>query len=409
MTTPFTSGPATALMDEQSPPGAGTSFLLSRNDYHVLGHGTQTQFSAADEAAEALRSGRVERLVGALPFDPAAPAALQAPDDLRMHPGPWQPDEVSAPNGIAVVGRDPEPDEHLRRVAAAVRMLGDPDTELHKVVLARALTLEAAHELSPWQIAAQLRAADGPGNAFLTDLSPAGGRFAGRSLIGSTPEVLIRKRGRVVSCHPLAGSAPRSSDPQVDARRGEELAASAKDLDEHAYVVAAISAALAPLCERLDVPDAPSLLTTPAMWHLGTPIRGLISDPELTSFDLARALHPTPAICGTPTEAARRHILDGENDRGFYAGAVGWSSLTNPEGEGARAVDADADPQGRFGECGEWMVTIRCAELDADGRRITAWAGGGIVADSDPAAELAETSAKFATVLTAFGVDPAQS
>ena len=125
------------------------------------------------------------------------------------------------------------------------------------------------------------------------------------------------------------------------------------------------------------------------MWHLGTPIRGRIADPAITSFDLALAVHPTPAICGTPTPAARRHILDTEDDRGFYAGAVGWSAR---DGDGT--------------EDGEWMVTIRCAELDAAGAQLTAWAGGGIVADSDPDDELRETVAKFGTILGALEIDP---
>ncbi|MDJ0483176.1 chorismate-binding protein, partial [Rhodococcus pyridinivorans] len=123
--------------------------------------------------------------------------------------------------------------------------------------------------------------------------------------------------------------------------------------------------------------------STRQLWHLGTPIEGRLHDPGVTALDLALAVHPTPAICGTPTAAARDLILATEGDRGFYAGALGW-------------CDAAGD--------GEWLVTIRCAVLDADGVGLTAYAGGGIVADSDPADELAETTVKFGTVLDALGV-----
>jgi isochorismate synthase len=160
------------------------------------------------------------------------------------------------------------------------------------------------------------------------------------------------------------------------------LAASAKDQREHAFVVDAMATALAPLCSDLDVPATPGLTQTPNMWHLGTRIVGSVREPATTALDLAVALHPTPAVCGTPTADAREFILTNEGDRGFYAGAVGW-------------CDSAGD--------GEWMVGIRCAELSADGRTIRASAGGGIVSDSDPQLELAETSAKLRTILSALG------
>ena len=144
-----------------------------------------------------------------------------------------------------------------------------------------------------------------------------------------------------------------------------------------------LAAALDPLCRELEIPEHPSLTSTREMWHLGTRIRGRIADPRTTALDLALAVHPTPAVCGTPTEKARRVIAGLEGDRGFYAGAVGWA-------------DSDGD--------GDWMVTIRCAEIDADRAGATTWAGGGLVADSDPDDEVAETGAKLRTVLRAFGI-----
>ncbi|MFT4086266.1 MAG: chorismate-binding protein [Gordonia sp. (in: high G+C Gram-positive bacteria)] len=373
-----------------------TTFLLSRTDYHAAGSGCTESFRDPAEARDALRSGRRAAVAGALPFDTSEPSALFAPASFVTRSGRWEPGvEVVVP-AARIENSAPTPDEHVRRLDEAIALLraqdsADADAAMGKIVLARKLHLTLDEPLSPWTLAARLRAADRGGNVYVTDLSTSAEARRGCHLVGSSPEVLIRKNGRHVTCHPLAGSAPRSADPGVDEQRGRDLSASTKDLAEHRYVVDAIEAALAPLCRTLDVPREPSLVTTSAMWHLGTPIHGEIADPSITSLDLALAMHPTPAICGTPTSAARDHIVRVEGSRGFYAGAVGWSRV---EGHGT----------GGFSERGEWMVAIRCTELAGDGRSATAYAGGGIVAESDSAAELAETAAKFRTVLAAFGV-----
>jgi isochorismate synthase len=146
-------------------------------------------------------------------------------------------------------------------------------------------------------------------------------------------------------------------------------------------VVASVRAALAPFCTRITVPERPTLLRTAGMWHLSTTVTGELADPDTTALDLACALHPTPAVCGTHTEVARSVIAESEPfDRGPYTGMVGWQ-------------DADGD--------GEWVVTIRCAE--AEGRRLRLFAGAGVVAASTPDAETAETAAKFRTFLDAMG------
>ena len=159
--------------------------------------------------------------------------------------------------------------------------------------------------------------------------------------------------------------------------------ASRKNNEEHEFVVDDIADNLAPLCSHLDVPHEPQLLSTSEMWHLGTFIRGELKDPVISALDLALLVHPTPAICGTPTESAMSVIEAIESDRGFYAGCVGW-------------CDSEGD--------GEFVVSIRCAEIDAAGTDARLWAGGGIVADSNPEEELAETTAKLRTVLRAFGL-----
>ena len=376
----------TSVVDTPTPDCAERTvarpFVLFRPHGTVIAGGIEDRFDRADAAAAALRTGRVQALVGALPFDPAHPVALTAPHTLERTSGP-----VGVPSPVLpamrVVQAIPAENTHLDRVTAALALLRSDDDDLVKVVLARALRLRSELPVRSADLVARLAGNDPAGNGFAVDLTPAGDPWRGRQLIGSSPEVLIRRRGDRVTAHPLAGSAPRHADPASDRVAGERLAESAKNRAEHAHVVRALRSALEPLCTDLDIPRSPSLTSTRQLWHLGTSVSGRLRDPSTTALDLALAVHPTPAVCGTPTEAAREFIRDVEGDRGFYAGAVGW-----------------CDSQGD----GEWMVTIRCAVLDADGTTLTAYAGGGIVADSDPADELAETSVKFGTVLDAFGV-----
>ncbi|WP_262365361.1 isochorismate synthase MenF [Gordonia sp. OPL2] len=372
------------LVPHPPPPHPQTpSFVLSRPDRHVVTTGVNASFDDVAAAQRALSARRHRWLVGALPFDLRDPAALIAPETLNCETGPWRPPTIGGHDRVVTIDRaDPQPADHRRRVADIVAELrGNPAME--KVVLARKLLLRCDSAISAHDLAARLCAADPGGNAFLTDLSPAGADRDGHHLVGASPEVLVRKEGRVVTCHPLAGSAARDVDPVQDAHRRDLLAISGKDRHEHRLVVDAIRAVLTPLCTDLRVPAEPTMVATPAMWHLGTPIRGVVDDPDLTALDLALALHPTPAVCGTPTGAARDLIREVEGDRGFYAGAVGWT-------------DASGD--------GEWMVAIRCAEIDGDGRGVTTWAGGGIVAASDPDDELRETESKFRTILDALDV-----
>ncbi|WP_068925904.1 isochorismate synthase [Planobispora rosea] len=245
---------------------------------------------------------------------------------------------------------------------------------LRKVVLAR--TLELSRD-EPVDVLDLLRPLAGRDMSFAAPLP------GGRTLIGASPELLVSRRGRTVVSNPLAGSAARSADPAEDRRRAAALAASSKDLHEHRLVVEAVADALQPYCVDLDVPSGPELTSTETMWHLSTRVTGVLRDPDTPVLALAAALHPTPAVCGTPRVRARRAIEELEPfDRGFYTGLVGWT-------------DAAGD--------GEWAVTIRCAE--AAGRLLRLYAGAGIVPGSDPDKELAETSAKFRTMLRALGVD----
>lgn len=358
------------------------SFLLSRADRTLHATGARQRFTDLDSANRALERGDAELIVGALPFDPEHPAALTAPGQAVVTPGPWQaPAPLPPLPPVRIVAQTPSPAEHVDRVTKLLDVLRRG--ELGKVVAARSVTLAADGFLAPESLVARMIVRHPTASGFAVDLTSAGDGYAGHTLVGASPEVLLRRRGRVVTCHPLAGTAPRRADPDADRAEGAELLRSTKNRDEHAFVTAWIRDVLRPLCTELDVPAAPVLIGTRDVWHLATPISGTLRDPATSALALAAALHPTPAVCGTPADRALATILEAEEDRRFYGGAVGW-------------CDRGGD--------GDWVVAIRCAEISADGRRAVASAGGGIVVGSEPVAELDETTAKLRTLLGALGV-----
>jgi menaquinone-specific isochorismate synthase len=173
----------------------------------------------------------------------------------------------------------------------------------------------------------------------------------------------------------LAGTIRRTGDDARDLALAGSLARSSKDLEEHEYAVRSLADALAPHCSSMNVPETPFVLHLPNVMHLATDVAGVLAD-GVTALALAEALHPTAAVCGTPTDAARELIRELEGmDRGRYAGPVGW-------------IDGRGD--------GEWGIALRCAEVDpVDGSRLRLLAGCGIVAGSVPDDELAESDAKL--------------
>ncbi|MFQ6393433.1 isochorismate synthase MenF [Nocardia sp. KC 131] len=351
-------------------------FLLAQPGGVVRASGSRIAFDEAPRAVAALREGTAELVVGALPFDPRRPAALNVPERAQHTAGPWRPAALPALPSVSVVAELPDPAEHVARVTKLIEQLQDPGQRLRKVVAARSILAEADGVLDPELVAGHLITRHPHANVFAVDLTPAG--RAGVVLVGATPEVLVARHGDTVTLRPLAGTLPRLADPRADAAQARELLASNKNRDEHAFVVEWIREILSPVCAELSIPDGPELINTHEVWHLATPINGRLRDPATTALDLALLLHPTPAVCGTPTDLALDTITHMEEDRGFYGGAVGW-------------CDSDGD--------GEWVVAIRSAELSADGRSVRAFAGGGIVAASDPHAELDETTAKLRTLL----------
>ena len=288
----------------------------------------------------------ITRVDGGYPVEPSPPAPAIAAD---FAPGTMTPGRYE----VAVrTARD--------RIRAG---------ELGKVVLARDLVADVG------------RVADQRGwLARLATAYPDTFTFAQEGLMGSSPETLVRVSGGNVSARVLAGTARRWPDDATDVHAASTLASSAKDRGEHDHAVRSVLDALAPHATDVTT-SAPYPLRLPNLWHLASDLRGTLV-PGRTALELVGALHPTAAVAGTPTAAALAMIAELEPfDRGRYAGPVGW-------------VDAAGD--------GEWAIALRCAQVDDDGR-ITAWAGAGIVADSDPAKELAETELKFRPVVEAFG------
>lgn len=362
---------------------AQPSFILSGPVGTVVTTGIEVGFSDIAAASAALHAGSVDIVVGALPFDLRNNAALLTPTSTTFDQP--RPRVGRALPKVDIAATLPDPATHRDRIRAVLQLLREEGSSLEKVVLARGLRLVADSEIDATTLVNRLATADPEATVYLADLSPAGGEYAGTVLVGASPELLVARSGTEVICRPFAGSAPRSMDPDSDARNGAALTESTKNHHEHQLVVNTMRAALEPLCTELHIAPRPQLSRTAALWHLSTPIHGKLREKSTTAIDLALALHPTPAVGGVPTSAALDLIASLEGNRGFYAGAVGW-------------CDARGD--------GRWVVAIRGAQLSADRRSALAHAGGGIVAESNPDDEIDETTTKFRTILEALGVQP---
>jgi menaquinone-specific isochorismate synthase len=277
-------------------------------------------------------------------------ASLPDPEPVRWH------GEVTFADGArsAVVWETVVADA-IRRINAGA---------LEKVVLARDLEALAEHPVDARALLGRLA------NRY-----PGCWTFSVDGLVGATPELLVRREKGLVTSRVLAGTIRRTGDDDHDLMLAASLARSSKDGEEHEYAVRSVAEALAPHCTSTNVPDAPFVLHLANVMHLATDVTGVLAD-ETSSLGLAAALHPSAAVCGTPTEVAASVIAEIEGmDRDRYAGPVGW-------------MDAQGD--------GEWGIALRCARFDPqDERRLRLFAGCGIVAGSDPATELAESTAKL--------------
>ena len=280
-----------------------------------------------------------------------APARLAAPAPPVMPTGVrWADGSLTAP-------------QWEQAVAAAVSAISAG--RLRKVVLAMELNATTAADIDARVLLSRLAGRYQDCYTFACD-----------GLLGATPELLIRRTGSELHSLVLAGTMPRGGSPETDRALGAALLASAKDQEEHQYAVADVRAALQPLCADLEVEAQPSLLRLANLQHLATQVNGRLAegqDGSHSALALAAALHPTAAICGTPAETAMELIRELEGmDRGRYSGPVGW-------------VDARGN--------GEWGIALRCGLVTGTNARL--FAGCGIVADSDPSAEVAEAQTKF--------------
>ena len=242
--------------------------------------------------------------------------------------------------------------------------------ELDKVVLARDVLAQIDGTLDPRHLLVNL-----------AERYPTCWTFAVAGLVGATPELLVRRTGDLVTSRVLAGTVRRQGDEAADAGLALALLDSGKDLEEHKYAVRSVARALAAHCTDLDVPEGPRVLALANVQHLATDVTGRLAD-QASVLALAASLHPTAAVCGTPTERALSVIREIEGmDRGRYAGPVGW-------------FDANGD--------GEFGIALRCAEVDEVAGTVRSFAGCGIVAGSSPDLELAESTAKLVPIRDAL-------
>ncbi|MBW3085661.1 Isochorismate synthase MenF [Austwickia sp. TVS 96-490-7B] len=325
--------------------------ILSRYDGHTMLTTVVDRDQTADAQIDAAHRSWEETVPGgnAAVSDPTDPGEVAFADGALSGPA-WQSVVATAVDNI--------------RAGA-----------LDKVVLARDLIAECDAPVDPRWLLRRLAADYAKTWVFAVD-----------ALVGATPEMLCRlDRGRVTS-RVLAGTIRRTGDEAHDLASAAALTRSSKDLEEHAYAVRSVADALAPHCRDVDAPATPFVLRLPNVLHLASDVTGRLSD-GLTSLALAAALHPSAAVCGTPRQDAADLIDEVESmDRGRYAGPVGW-------------IDAHGD--------GEWGIALRCGEIDPErSGRIRLFAGCGVVAASDPAAELAESNAKLVPMRSALGPGP---
>jgi menaquinone-specific isochorismate synthase len=373
--------------------------LIVRDGIGLAGRGEAARFPASGALAalaaievddEVGRAGCGAVAFGALPFLPDAAAELIVPATVvgRAEDGTRWVTSVHAtePAGGGAAPELPEaeapatvepstfavrpgrpPDEWTDAVARATKRIRDG--ELDKVVLAREVLVDADAPFDVSTILTRLRTAYP--DCFITSID---------GFVGASPELLVSRQGDIVRAHPMAGTTARRGDPQADARAASALFASSTYRHEHQVTIDVVHDTLLPFCSYVDYEPEPSVVALANVQHLATRVEGRLSHPPASVLELVGALHPTPAVCGRPRAEALALIGELEGfDRARYGGTVGW-------------VDASGN--------GTWAVAIRCAQIDGASARV--FAGNGIVGDSDPDTELAETRAKLQAMLTAL-------
>ena len=363
-----------ALADEPGPPASGPAWV--GGFAFAPGGGTSPEWSSLSPALMTLPELSLARrgaeawltVTAVLEGDEAAEAVLERLHERveSLEPAAMpllDPDPLTAPR---VAGAAP-PEHFEAAVARGVERIRAG--ELDKVVLAREVRVHAPSPVDPAPVYDALRAAFPACYCYLVGTPEL-------AFVGASPELLVRRDGARAQTVALAGTTRRSADPSVDDLLGEQLLQSAKQRMEQAIVTRRIERTLRPVSVWVAAAEEPVLVKVQNVQHLATPIRAQLADP-VPCVELAGRLHPTPAVGGEPPEVAQPLIpaLEGL-DRGWYAGTVGWTDLS---------------------EDGEFCVSIRCALLRGSVAHL--YAGNGIVRDSVPAEELAETEVKLQALL----------
>ena len=369
----------------------GDGYLFVRDGVGVAGRGVAARVPLADVAGTLAAIEHIDEVggvhpiaLGVVPFEAGLRCELVIPQVLvgKSADGTrWVTTIDDATVDLVATGR-PAPSAQTFTVApltpvdrylAAVTTARDAVRSgvLTKAVIAREVIVSSPEPIDVHAVLLRLKATFGSSHRYSVD-----------GFVGASPELLISVAGNAVRSHPLAGTTPRTGDPDTDQRAAAELLASEKNQIEHRVVIDMIHDTLLPWCSYLDWQPEPSIISVANVQHLSTAMEGHLSDPRPNVLELVTALSPTPALGGFPKAQALALIAEVEGFvRGNYGGAVGW-------------VNAAGD--------GTWAVAIRCAEMSADRRTARLVAGGGIVADSEPLSELAETQAKLQAMLSAI-------
>lgn len=362
-------------------------------------------FFFASPSNTLLGVGVEQELHQALPFDQLAEHAQSMLQAAKQHPAdnpvlfgivpfrPENPTRFFIPQQLYIAGSHRCLKQQAQNTASQAKVISSPSghnyrqgvssllnlfatTNLAKAVLSRAVEIETDQDIHMPGLLRNLWANNSHGYTFAADTGP------GVKLIGASPELLVAKKGSQVISNPLAGSRPLAASPTENEAARHSLLNTRKDLHEHGLVVEEVERVLNQYCHSLYTPMVPSVIETQTMLHLSTVLDGQARDPDLNVLKIASDLHPTPAVCGYPRVNAYEAIRAIEQyDRGYFTGMIGW-----------------CDSRGN----GEWVVTIRCAEVQK--RQMKIYAGAGIVNESVPQSELDETGAKMGTILSAAGI-----
>ena len=331
-------------------------------------------------------SGTGPLLFASFAFDSTSPSVLVIPEIVlgqkngkswitwigdKNQPGLEQISNSSISGEIT--WQDAAKDEEVWRQQVTKAITAIKDGLVEKVVLARDLTATSTKEIDTRSLLQRLEIE-----------YPSTWLFLVNGLVGATPELLVRLSKSLVTSRVLAGTIRKSGNEDRDLALAASLAKSSKDLEEHEYAVKSVADGLAPFCSSTNVPESPFVLHLANVMHLATDVTGVLNSSarQADIFTLIEQLHPSAAVCGTPTEVAKKYISQLEQmDRGRYSGPVGW-------------IDAQGD--------GEIAIALRCGLLSEDRKSIRIFAGCGIVADSNPEKEFAESQSKLIPMRTAL-------